>query len=213
MLTNTRDFAERLRPLMLFGLLSVLPVHAQQGTVDDLVAEILHDVVDRTIDAARADVLEHTGIDLLERGYERGAEHRSFPPEAPGETRRELEQVRREHDREIVMLDDELHRKLERARAEFKREAAREDKPEKVMEKRGKLERKVEAAYTMFNEKVAAVNARSDEKRDRILSKERGGGRGREERHGPDEGRGGEGRGPVNGHGQDLGRGVDDLTL
>lgn len=178
MLINIRDFPERLRPLMLLGLLSVVPVHAQQGAVDDLVAEILHDVVDRTVDAAREDVLEHTDIDLLERGYGRGAEHRSFSQDAPDETRRELEQVRREHDREIAMLEDELHRKLERARAQFKREAAKEGKPEKVMKKRGKLERKVEAAYAKFNEKVAAVNARSDEKRDRILSKERGSGRG-----------------------------------
>lgn len=213
MSTNTRNFAERLRPLMLFGLLSVLPVHAQQDTVDHLVAEILHEVVGRTTDAARQDVREHTRIDLLERGYERGGEHRSFSPDASGETGRELEQIRREHDREIVMLEDELHRKLERARVEFKREAAREDKPEKVMEKRHKLERKVEAAYTKFNDKIAAVNTRSDDKRDRILSKERGSGRGREEGRGPDEGRGGEGRGPVNEHSQDRGRGVDDLKL
>lgn len=228
MWTNIRNYSERFRPLMLFGLLAVLPVHAQQSAVDDLVAQILHDVVDGTIDAARRDVREHTGIDLLERGYETGAEHRSFSPAAPAETRRELEQVRREHDREIVMLEEELHRKLERARAEFKREAAKEDKPEKVMEKRRKLERKVEAAYTKFNDKVEAVNARSDEKRDRILSKERGGGRGGEARHGSDEGRegrGGKGRGQARGHGQargrgqdrghgqDHGRGVDDLIL
>lgn len=178
MLTNTRDLAERLCPLMLLGLLSVLPAHAQQGAVDGLVAEILQDVVDRTIATAREDTLKNSSIDLMERGYGRGVEHRSFPSDASGETRRELEQIRREHDREIAMLEDELHRKLERARAQFKREAAKRGKPEKVMKKRGKLERKVEAAYSKFNEKVAAVNARSDEKRDRILSKERGSGRG-----------------------------------
>lgn len=200
MLTTTRDFAKRLRPLMLFGLVSVLPVHAQQGAVDELVAEILRDVVDRTIDTAREDVLGHSDIDLLERGYERGAEHRSFSPDAPDETRRELAQVRREHVREIAMLEDELHRELERARAEFKREAAKEDKPEKVIEKRGKLERKVEAVYTKFDDKVAAVNARSDEKRNRILSKARGDGRGAVNGHGQ-------------GHGQRRGRGVEDLKL
>ncbi len=208
MLTNTCNFAERLRPLMLFGLLSVLPVHAQQSAVDELVAEILRDVVDRTIDTAREDVVEHSDIDLLERGYESGVEYRTFSPDSLVETRRELEQVRREHDREIAMLEDELHRKLERARSEFTREAVKEGKPEKVLKKRAKLERKVEAAYTRFDEKVAAVNARSYEKRDRILSKAEGDGRGREERYGPDEG-----RGAVNGHGQDRGRGVEDLKL
>ncbi len=210
--TTTRDFAKRLRPLMLFGLLSVFPVHAQQGEVDKLVAEILQDVVDRTIDTAREDVVGHSDIGLLERGYERGAEHRSFPPDAPDETRRELAQVRREHDREIAMLEDELRRELERARVEFKGEAAKEDKPEKVMEKRGKLERKVEAAYTRFDDKVTAVNARSDEKRNHILSKERGDGRGGENRHGLDEGRGAV-NGYGQGYGQGRGRGVEDLEL
>lgn len=214
MLSNTRVISAWARALMLFGLLAVWPVHAQEDTVDDLVAEILHDVVDRTIHAAREDVTAHTGVDLLERGYARDARHRSFPPEASGETRRELRQIQREHDREIAMLEDELHRKLQRARAEFKHEAAREDKAEKVMEKRRKLEKKVDTAYAVFNEKVRAVNTRSDEKRERILSKERGRDRGRGKGHGSDEDRARDrGRGPENGHGGDPGHGVDDLKL
>lgn len=69
------------------------------------------------------------------------------------------------------------------------------DNINRVMDKHGKFERKVEVAYSKFNEKVAAVNARSGDKRDQILSKERGGGR--EEQYGPNED-----RGPENGYGQ-----------
>lgn len=174
------------------------PAHAQQEGVGELVSEILREVVDRTMDAAREDVRAHTGVDLLERGYARNESHRSFPPDPPAEVRRELQQIEREHDREIAKLEEELHRKLERARAEFRREAAREDKPAKVRQKRRKLERKVQAAYDKFNAKIAAVNARADDKRERVLGKERG--RGRED---------------AGGHGEDRGRdrGLEDLTL
>lgn len=175
----------------LCGMPVALPVHAGQGTIDDLVAEILHDVVDRTIHAAGEDVRRHTGVDLLERGYGRGVEHRSFPLEASDETRRELRQIQHEHDREIHMLENELHRKLERAQAEFRREAEKEDKSGKVRQKRRKLEKKVNAAYAVFQEKIAAVDARSDEKREWILGKARG------RRHGEEQ----------------HGRGLDDLKL
>lgn len=194
MLSVPRSFVSRSCALMLCCLLPALSVHAQQDGIDGLVEHILHDVVDRTIDAAREEVLRTTGVDLSERGYDSKREHQPLPRDASGETHRELRQIHEEHGREIAMLENELHQKLERVKEEFELETAREDQPEKVREKRHKLEEKVQAAYAKFNEKVDAVNARSDEKRDRILSKESG-------------------RGRVEGRGRDEGQVLDDLKL
>lgn len=194
MSTDSRKFPARAGALILCCLLPALPAHAQQDRVDELVRDILHDVVDRTMETAREEVQKVTGVDLAQGGYASTREHQSLPRGASGEARRELRQLQQEHDREAAKLEDELHRKLEKARMEFRREAGKEDKPEKVRKKRHKLEEKVQAAYAKFNDKLDAVNRRFDRKRDRILSTERGGGRAE------DGGRGAE-------------RGLDELTL
>lgn len=158
---------------VLLALLLALPAHAQQGSVHDLVQNILRDVVDRAVVAARAKARESTGIDVTQRGYRKDREHRPLPHGASDESRRELRKLQQEHDRKIAKLEEELQRKLHKARAEFAREAAREDKREKVREKRRKLEEKVEASYQKFDRKVDEENARFDEKRKRILAKAR----------------------------------------
>jgi hypothetical protein len=53
-----------------------------------------------------------------------------------------LVQLRREHDREIKKLEEELDKKLVQAEREFRREAAKENKRDKINEKRRKLEAK-----------------------------------------------------------------------
>jgi hypothetical protein len=53
-----------------------------------------------------------------------------------------LVQLRREHDREIKKLEEELDKKLDQAEREFRREAAKENKRDKIDEKRLKLEAK-----------------------------------------------------------------------
>lgn len=170
---NVRVFTTRICAPMLCSLLWAAPGHAQQSTIDKLVKDIVHDVVDRTVDAAREKVVENTGIDLSERGYRKGVKHRPLPGAASDESRRELRKLQREHDRKIAKLEEELQRKLEKAKAEFEREAAKEDKPEKVREKRHKLQDKVNTAVAKFDEKVDEENSRFDEKRDQIVQKER----------------------------------------
>ncbi len=150
---------------------------AQQptSTSQDLLEGIIQDVIGRTIEAAREEVRRNTGIDPLRRGYDPRRSYQPAPADASEETRRELRQLNAEHDRKIAKLEEELHHKLDKAEAEFEREAAKEDKPEKIAEKRDKLEQNVDEAYAKFEEKIAEANQTHDEKRDKIIRKERGG--------------------------------------
>ncbi len=68
-----------------------------------------------------------------------------------------------------------MQRKLDKARAEFEREASKEQKREKISEKRRKLRGKVDRAFAKFEDKIAEANETYDEKREKIMSKERGG--------------------------------------
>jgi hypothetical protein len=156
-----------------FALLG--PAAAQGSrTVEEVTDVIIEEVIRQTAEAAREEVRRNTGIDPMQRGYDRGKRYEPVRGNSD-ETRRELAKLNEEHDREIGKLEQELQRKLEKAEAEFEREASKEDKPEKVEEKRGKLEEKVDAAFATFEEKIGEENARYDEKRDRILAKRRGG--------------------------------------
>ncbi len=145
---------------------------AQQptSTTQDLVDGIIQDVIGRTVEAARQEVIRNTGIDPLQRGYDRSRSYEPAPADASEETRRELRQLNAEHDHKIAKLEEELHRKLDKAEAEFQREAAKEDKPEKIREKEDKLQEKADEAYAKFEEKIAEENARYDEKRWEILN-------------------------------------------
>ncbi|MCZ6742038.1 MAG: hypothetical protein O7D27_07750 [Alphaproteobacteria bacterium] len=142
-----------------------------RSELQDLVDDIVRDVIDRTVEAARRAVLRNTGIDPLERGYHSGRRYSRAPSNASSETRRELRKLNQEHDRKIAKLEQELQRTLRKARAEFRREAAKEDKRGKIRKKRKKLQEKVNKAYDRFEEKIAKENSRFDEKRDNILRK------------------------------------------
>ena len=150
---------------------------AQQptSTSQDLLEGIIQDVIGRTIEAAREEVRRNTGVDPLRQGYDPRRSYEPVSADTSEETRRELHQLNAEHDRKITKLEEELHRKLDKAEAEFEREAAKEDKPEKIAEKRAKLQEKVDESYAKFEEKIAEANETHDEKRDKIISKERGG--------------------------------------
>jgi hypothetical protein len=161
--------------LAAIGVIFGPAVQAQPlGSPQELVGEIIADVIDRTIDAAREEVRRNTGIDPLERGYDRSRKYEPIRGDASDEARRELMKLNEEHDRKVVQLEEELQRKLEKERSDFRREAAKEDKSEKIGEKRHKLREKVDAAYATFEEKIAEENARFDEKRSAILGKRRG---------------------------------------
>ena len=163
--------------LALFAAAAPQSTWAQQptSTSQDLLEGIIQDVIGRTVETARQEVLRNTGIDPLQRGYDRRRSYTPAPADSSDETRRELRQLNEEHDRKIAKLEDELHRKLYKAEDEFERESAKEDKPEKIEEKRGKLQEKADEAYAKFEEKIGAENERFDEKRWEILSRERGG--------------------------------------
>lgn len=138
------------------------PAHAQ----DDIVQQIIKDVIDGALDAAKETVRKNTGVDFS------GGADRGIPQGSSEETERELGQLQEEHDRKIAKLEEELRRKLDKAEAEFEREAAKEDEAEKIEEKRGKLQKKADEAYEKFDEKVAEANQNYDEKREKILSKQ-----------------------------------------
>ena len=145
---------------------------AQQptSTSQDLLEGIIQDVIGRTVEAARQEVIRNTGIDPLQRGYDQRRSYEPAPADASEETRRELRQLNAEHDREIAKLEEELHRKLDKSEAEFERDAAKEDKPEKIGEKGDKFQEKVDEAYAKFEGKIDEENARYDEKRWEILN-------------------------------------------
>ena len=145
---------------------------AQQptSTSQSLLEGIIQDVIGRTVEAARQEVVRNTGIDPLQRGYDQRRGYQPAPADASEETRHELRHLNAEHDRRIAKLEDELHRKLDKAEAEFRREAAKEDKPEKIAKKRDKLRQKVDKAYAKFERKIDKENARFDEKRWKILN-------------------------------------------
>ena len=145
------------------------------STSQDLLDGIIQDVIGRTIEAARVEVRNNTGIDPLRRGYNPRRSYEPAPADTSEETRRELRQLNAEHDRKIAKLEDELYRKLDKTEAEFERDAAKEDDPEKIADKRDKLEENVDEAYAKFDEKIDDENARYDEKRWKILSREQGG--------------------------------------
>lgn len=153
-------------------VLGVSGASAQRpSSSQELIDEIIRDVIDRTVDAARQEVRRNTGIDPLQRGYDPSRSYQPAPTDASEETRRELQQLNGEHDRKIAKLEEELERKLRKAKDEFQREAAKEDKAEKIAEKREKLQEKVDEAYAKFEEKIGEENVRFDEKRSKILSK------------------------------------------
>ncbi len=159
--------------LALFAAAAPQSTWAQQptSTSQGLLEGIIQDVIGRTVEAARQEVIRNTGIDPLQRGYDQRRSYEPAPADASKETRRELRQLNEEHDRKIAKLEEELHRKLDKAEAKFEREAAKEDKPEKINEKGDKLQEKADEAYAKFEEKIDEENARYDEKRWEILNK------------------------------------------
>lgn len=144
------------------------------GDISAIIEETVREVVDHTADKAKDVVRENTGIDLERRGYSSGNKHEPLPGCASDEARRELNQLQREYNREVRQLEQELDKKLTKAEDEFEREASKENKAEKVYEKRKHLEKKVDDAYAKFDKKIALQNDRYDQKRDRIINKERG---------------------------------------
>ena len=153
-------------------LLGVSGAAAQApGSAQELIDGIIQDVINRTVDAAHQEVRRNTGIDPLQRGYNRSRSYEPAPTDASEQTRRELQKLNQEHDRKIAKLEEELQRKLRKVEDEFQREAAKEDKAEKIEEKREKLQEKADEAYATFEEKIGEENERFDEKRRNTLSK------------------------------------------
>ena len=115
---------------------------AQQPTSasQDLLDGIIQDVIGRTIEAARVEVRNNTGIDPLRRGYDRRRSYQPAPADTSAETRRELRQLNWEHDRKITKLEEELYRKMDKAEAEFERDAANEYDRGKIAEKQDKFD-------------------------------------------------------------------------
>ncbi len=140
------------------------------GSLQELIDGIIQDVIDRSVDAACQEVRRNTGIDSLQRGYDRSRSYQPVRSDASEETKRELQKLNAEHDRKIAKLEAELRRKLRKAEDEFRREAAKEDKAEKIEEKREKLQEKVDKAAAKFGQKIGKANERFDEKRSKILS-------------------------------------------
>ncbi len=138
---------------------------AQSGTTDD----IIRDVVDRTLDAARNEVHRATGGDKARQNQPPPGRYGHAPSGVNEETRRELRKPNDEHARKIAKLERELERKLEKAKREFRREAARENKRDKIRKKRKKLRDKVNKAHRKFEKKLAKENARFDDKQAKIL--------------------------------------------
>ena len=147
----------------IFSLLSAILLFSHIGAVygqalNRDIEELIQDSVSE--DKAREVVYRNTGIDVGQEGYSLGRRYEPVSRNASDETRRELVQLRREHDREIKKLEEELDKKLDQAEKEFRREAAKENKRDKVNEKRRKLEAKVDEAYAKFSEKVDEENRR-----------------------------------------------------
>ena len=162
-------------PVIAFAVAVVLGVSGasaqQPSSSQELIDGIIQDVINRTVDAARQEVRRNTGIDPLQRGYNRSRSYEPAPTDASEQTRRELQKLNQEHDRKIAKLEEELQRKLRKVEDEFQREAAKEDKAEKIEEKREKLQEKADEAYATFEEKIGEENERFDEKRRNTLSK------------------------------------------
>jgi hypothetical protein len=70
-----------------------------------------------------------------------------------------LVQLRREHDREIKKLEEELDKKLVQAEREFRREAAKENKRDKLMKSATSWRPRQDEAYAKFSEKVTRRTA------------------------------------------------------
>src|SRR5215510_3821569 len=89
-----------------FFYLTRLELSAVKTAVDteEPIQDIVSEVINRTMDKAREVVYRNTGIDVVQEGYSRGRRHEALPRGASDETRRELLQLRREHDREIINL-------------------------------------------------------------------------------------------------------------
>jgi|GEM_PF-4627741 len=66
-----------------------------------LIRDILSDVVDRVKIRAAEVVRKNTGVDINKRGFQSGRDYEPISEQASDETRRELENLRAEHDREI----------------------------------------------------------------------------------------------------------------
>jgi hypothetical protein len=79
---------------------------------------------------------------LAKRGILQEEDTNLFPVTHQMKRVEKLVQLRREHDREIKKLEEELDKKLDQAEREFRREAAKENKRDKIDEKRLKLEAK-----------------------------------------------------------------------
>ncbi len=90
-------------------------VKALNRDIEERIQDIVSDVTNRTVDKAREVVYRNTGIDVGQEGYTPGRRHEPLPRNASDETRRELVQLRREHDREIKKLEEELDKKLDQA--------------------------------------------------------------------------------------------------
>ena len=163
--------------LVLTAATGATSVSAQQPTTTspDPLAGIIQDVIGLAIEAASEEVRRNTGIDPLQRGYDRQRNSGPAPTNATQETRRELRKLNAKHDRRIAKLEEELRRKLDKAEAEFEREAAKDGKPKKIGKKRDKLQEKVDKAYANFEKKIAKANRNYDEKRDKILGRNPGG--------------------------------------
>lgn len=133
--------------------------------------EILRELFDKPIEKAKEVVRQNTGIDFEKRGYNTKRKHTILPPKASDETRRELSQLKSEHDHNVFKLEQELEKKIIEARREFEREAMQEDKAEKLFEKKEKYRKKVEEAYVKFDKKITEENIRFDEKREKIIER------------------------------------------
>ena len=179
--------------LLLFAFVG--PAAAQGNSAEQLVDDIIRDVVNRTMEAARREAERATHPDVYprsprspsdgthrrderrDRDKERDFDRERRPNQGPdangGEADRELAQLAREHNHKIAKLESELQRKLDKARDEFRRDASKEEKPEKIQEKRRKLQEKVDEAYAKFEEKIAEENNRFDEKQAQILRNDR----------------------------------------
>lgn len=179
-----------------FFCMSQVVYSANNESLDYIVEDILREVVDQAIEDGKRIVQENTGIDLSKRGYEggygygregewdredrdkgerRGKDREKGKGWEKGKDQqkiiRELNQLSKEHDREIIKLEGELHRELSHARNEFARESAQEDKREKIAKKRLKLKNKVDKSYAKFHQKIREKNRRFDEKRMRLLDR------------------------------------------
>ena len=87
-----------LSAIFLFSHTGAVYGQALNRDIEELIQDIVSDVINRTVDKAEV-VYRNTGIDVGQEVYTPGRRHEPLPRNASDETRRELVQLRREHDR------------------------------------------------------------------------------------------------------------------